>query len=71
MINRQSSLGVSMCPMLAWEREDKGLELPCPELELPAGWKRPAAPSVRTLPGSAGSAWDLRLWDQDVTPQGK
>lgn len=27
MIIRQSSLGVSMCPMLAWEREDRGLEL--------------------------------------------
>lgn len=26
MIIRQSSLGVSMCPMLAWEREDQGLE---------------------------------------------
>lgn len=23
----QSSLGVSMCPMLAWEREGEGLEL--------------------------------------------
>lgn len=27
VIIRQSSLGVSMCPMLAWEREGKGLEL--------------------------------------------
>lgn len=27
VIIRQSSLGVSMCPMLAWETEDKGLEL--------------------------------------------
>lgn len=27
MINRQRSLGVSMCPMLACEREDEGLEL--------------------------------------------
>lgn len=26
VIIRQSSLGVSMCPMLAWEREDQGLE---------------------------------------------
>lgn len=27
VIIRQSSLGVSMCPMLAWEREGEGLEL--------------------------------------------
>lgn len=27
VIIRQSSLGVSMCPMLAWEREGKELEL--------------------------------------------
>lgn len=26
MIIRQELLGVSMCPMLAWEREDQGLE---------------------------------------------
>lgn len=26
VIIRQSSVGVSMCPMLAWEREDRGLE---------------------------------------------
>lgn len=26
MIIRQSSLGVSICPMLAWKREGEGLE---------------------------------------------
>lgn len=37
VIMRQSSLGVSMCPMLAWEREGKAGA---------PGWKRPAAPSL-------------------------
>lgn len=27
MIIRQSSLGVSICPILAWKREGEGLEL--------------------------------------------
>lgn len=61
VIIRQSSLGVSMCPMLAWEREGGGAGAP--------GWERPAAPSVRTLPGSGGSEWGLRRWDRDITPR--
>lgn len=58
VIIRQSSLGVSMCPMLAWEREGK-------ELGFQAG--RPAAPSVGTPLGSGGRARSVGLWDQDMT----
>lgn len=60
VIMRQSSLGVSMCPMLAWEREGKGwssrLEKACGSF-------------VRTLPGSGGSAQGLGLRDRDITPR--
>lgn len=54
VIIRQSSVGVSMCPMLAWEREDRGLERQ-------AG-KACGSLFIRILPASADGARALRPW---------